>query len=278
MRIRKSPKDAGLFFCLGMGRLFKPRGIPILGYHSIDNNDLNISTPPEMFAFQMGFLKSAGIRVISLKQLMSVVYSEKEIPGKVLVLTFDDGLKDFYKSAWPILCRYGFSATVFVPTDFIGEKSWWYNDYGLTPLPMLDWQELRELSKSGIDIQSHWCSHRKLTDLALSDTQKEVRESKKILEQGLGKSVDFICCPQGDVDESVIEAIKASGYKGAICGEDGIYKVGDNPYMIKRQLLDYISITDERTALLSIKCCLQGTFAWYVRTKRRLKNRWPIKH
>ena len=275
--MRKVLKDTGLGFYLCLGHLARPQGIPVLGYHSIANNNLNISTPPEMFAFQMSFLKSKRFQVISLSQLSSLIFSKRELHKKTLALTFDDGLEDFYNSAWPVLYRCGFSATVFVPTNFIGEKSWWYSDYGLAPLPIMGWREIKELSNSGIDIQSHGCSHRKLTGLTPSDIQKEAVDSKKVLEKGLGKSVDFICYPQGDVDRSVIEAIKAAGYKGAICGEDGLYKTGDNPYMIKRQLLDYISITDKRTALLSIKCCVKGTFAWYVRTKRRLKNIWPIK-
>ncbi|MFH1703374.1 MAG: polysaccharide deacetylase family protein [Nitrospirota bacterium] len=272
MTVRTLLKDAGLSFCLGLGHLLKPQGIPILVYHSIDNSDSNISISPEIFAKQMGFLKAEGFRVISLSQFMSVVHTGTPVRGKTVVLTFDDGLKNFYTAACPILKQYGFSATIFVPTDFIGKESWWYADYGLKPLPMLDWQEIRELAKNGMDIQSHGCSHRNLTGLTPSEIEQEVRKSKKILEQGLSKPVDFFCYPFGEVDKNIIEAIQNAGYKGATCTEQGLYKVGDDPYLIKRQGLDYISIVDERTALLSIKACTQGTFGWYVRAKRRLKR------
>jgi len=272
MTVREFLKDAGLSFCLGLGYLLKPQGIPILVYHSIDNSNSNISISPEIFAKQMGFLNAEGFQVISLAHLISVVRPEIRASEKVLVLTFDDGLKNFYTAAWPILSQFGFSATIFVPTDFIGEESLWYADYSLKPLPMLDWQELKELTKEGVDIESHGCSHRKLTDLTPSEIEQEVRESKKILEQGLAKPIDFLCYPFGEVDRNIIEMVKSAGYKGATCMDQGLYKVGDDPYLIKRQSLDFISIVDELTALLSIKACAFGTFAWYVRVKRKLKG------
>ncbi|MBW2051425.1 MAG: polysaccharide deacetylase family protein [Deltaproteobacteria bacterium] len=246
----------------------------MLGYHSIDNTDLDLSTPPEIFGLQMNYLHAHGYQVISLNKFMSFILSKKEVSNNIVVLTFDDGLKDFHKFAWPILDRHNFSATVFVPTDFIGEKSWWYADYGLTPQPMLNWQELKEVTEAGVDIQSHGCSHRPLINLSFSDLQKEMNESKDILEQGLGKPVDYFCCPQGTADQNVVEAIKKAGYKGATIGGNGLHKVGDDPYKIKRQFLDIISIPDERTALISIKACVQGTFSWYVRIKKEVERTW----
>lgn len=271
-RARKFIKDTGLTFFLGLGQLFRPQGIPVLAYHSIDRSNSYLSIFPEIFDIQMSFLKAAGWQAISLNQLMTLVESKKSVSEKIVVLTFDDGLKNFHEAAWPALNRYGFSATIFVPTDFIGGKSWWYADYALKPLPMLDWKEIRQLAQNGIDVQSHGCSHRNLTDLAHSDLQQEVRESKEILEQGLGKSVDLFCYPNGELNRHIIEAVKNVGYNGATGGEHALYKIGDDPYMIKRQCLDYIAIEDKRTALLSIKACVQGTFGWYVRAKRRLKG------
>lgn len=192
LRFREFIKYAGLNIFLGLGYCCKPRGFPILVYHSIDNTNSRISIAPGIFALQMDQLKTAGFRVITLKQFMSAAISREHMPDKVVILTFDDGLKNFYESAWPILNRHGFSATVFVPTDFIGKKSWWYSQYALNPLPMLDEKELRELQKRGVDIQSHGCSHRKLTDLSAPEIDREVRESKVILEQILEKPVDFL--------------------------------------------------------------------------------------
>lgn len=271
-RMRKLIKDLGLSVCNGLGRLYPLSGTPILGYHSVAGDDSNITISPEIFAFQMSWLKNAGYRGVSFKHFISFIEDNGKLPEKTIVLTFDDGLKDFYSSAWPVLRRFNFSATVFVPTDYIGDESRWYADYGLTPVPMLSWEELRELAASGIDIQSHSCSHRPLTELSPEDLRQEVSESKRVLEQGLGQPVDLFCCPQGAENDEVAAAIRDAGYKAGIGGGDGLFSLTDDRYCIKRQLLDYIAIKDEKTAMLSISACARGTFAWYVKAKKRAKH------
>jgi len=270
--MRKFIKDLGLKGCHILGQLYNLSGIPIFAYHSVADDNSNISISPEMFAFQMQYLKDTGYQVISFNTLISSIIKKDALPQDAAVLTFDDGLKDFYISAWPILRNYNFSATVFVPTDYIGEKSWWYAKYGLSPVPMLNWKEIKELADAGIDIQSHGCSHRPLIGLSSDDLQKEVSESRKVLEMGLERIVDLFCCPQGAEDHKVAAAIKSVGYRAAIGGGDGLFKLSDDRYRINRQALDYITISDEKTALLSIKACLQGTFAWYVKAKKGVKQ------
>jgi peptidoglycan/xylan/chitin deacetylase (PgdA/CDA1 family) len=270
--MRKFIKDLGLNTCLLLGQLYHPPGIPILVYHSVADDNSNISISPEMFAFQMFYLKNAGYKVVSFSQLISLIDKDNSLPQKTVVLTFDDGLKDFYISAWPVLRRYNFSATVFVATNYIGGKSLWYADYNLSPVPMLDWKELKELDRAGIDIQSHSCSHQPLTELGSKELQKELSESKKVLENGLGHKVDVFCCPQGAEDNKVAAAIKNAGYRAGIGGQDGLFNVNDDSYTLKRQSLDYITIKDKKTALLSIKACLQGTFAWYVKIRKGVKK------
>ncbi|MEW6079437.1 MAG: polysaccharide deacetylase family protein [Thermodesulfobacteriota bacterium] len=270
--MRKRIKDTGLRVCLGLGRLFPPRGTPVLGYHSVADDDSNITISPKMFDVQMSWLKDAGYQGVSFKHFISFVDKEGRLPEKTAVLTFDDGLKDFYTSAWPVLRRCGFSATVFVPTHYIGGKANWYAHYGLDPVPMLDWKEIRELTASGIDIQSHGCSHRPLTDLAPDELHREVIASKKVLEEGLGQPIDFFCCPQGAQNDEVAAAIRDAGYKAGIGGGDGLFRLKDDRYRLKRQLLDYIAITDEKTARLSISACARGSFAWYVKAKKRVKH------
>ncbi|MCG2720940.1 MAG: polysaccharide deacetylase family protein [Thermodesulfovibrionales bacterium] len=252
--------------------MLKPKGIPILAYHSIDNSNSRISISPDIFKVQMEWLKAEGFRVLSLSQLFSAD-GKVASSGNFIVLTFDDGLRNFYEEAWPVLNGYGFSATVFVPTDFIGLQASWYTQYGLKPLPTLNWQEIRNLKEAGADIQSHGCSHRKLTELSLTEVAREMTDSKKVLEDGVGKSVDFFCYPFGEVNQDIVRIARDTGYRGAACMRQGLYKPGDDLFLLKRQSLDYIVIDDERTAVLSIKSCVRGTFAWYVKTRRKLQGR-----
>lgn len=265
-------KQAGLCFFLGAGWVCRPRGIPILAYHSIDKGNSRISISPAIFKMQMEQLKAEGFRVLSLSQLFSADRNDA-LSENIIALTFDDGLRNFAEEAWPVLSSYGFSATVFVPTDFIGLQASWYTHYGLNPLPTLDWQEIRGLHEAGADIQSHGCSHRKLTELSIPEITREMTDSKKVLEDDIGKSVDFFCYPFGEVNHDIVRIARDTGYCGAACMQQGLYKQGDDLFLLKRQSLDYIAIDDERTASLSIKSCVRGTFAWYVKTRRKLQGR-----
>lgn len=258
--------------CNGLGRLTPLRGVPVLGYHAIAATDPGLGTPPHIFAAQMHYLHTHGYHVVSLKQFMNMVKTGNTFPDNYVVLTFDGGLNDFYAFSWPLLKRYGFTATVFVPTNFIGDFSNWYADYGLTPQPMMDWQTLRKIAIEGADIQSHGCSHRPMTTLPPDILEKELRESKQTLENGLRQTVSYFCCPQGDANQAVINAIEQAGYQGALIGANGLYKTSDNPFIIKRQFPDMIETADERTAELSIKACLKGTFAWYINAREGIKK------
>ena len=266
-KIKGLIKIAGIQVCISLGSIVRPTGVPVLGYHSIAESNLNLSTLPYMFSVQMDYLHTQGYLVVSLKEYMIAIQPRAALLNKIVVLTFDDGLEDFYKFAWPILDRYNFSATVFVPTDYIGKTSKWYADYGLSPQPMMNWHQLREVTTAGMDIQSHGCSHLPLTVMPARTLQKEMVESKEILEQGLGLPVDYFCCPQGLANYEVKAAIKNAEYRGATIGGHGLHQVGDDPYSINRQFPDTIDISDKKTALLNIKACLQGTFVWYVNAR-----------
>lgn len=265
-------KLSALKWCRLAGRTFNPPGIPILAYHSVADDQSVISTPCQMFKLQMKYLKRHGYRVVSLQTLLSLQINKKPIPREMVVLTFDDGLKDFYQSAWPVLKNLNFSATVFVPTDYIGDESRWYAQYGLTPVPMLNWNQITELSDDNVDIQSHGCSHRPLTELDTKDLQKELYLSKEILENRLGKAVNIFCCPQGAENKKVRNAIQNAGYQMGIGGESNLFYPDTDIYNIKRQALDYINLNDEQTAILSMEACLDGGFAWYVNSRKKLKN------
>jgi len=261
-------KRLGLGICLCVGRVFRPAGVPVLGYHSVDSTGAHVSIAPELFARQMAYLAESGLHGVSLASFMGRVLAGEPLPERVVVLTFDDGFRNFHSVVRPILEQHGFSATTFVPTDCVGGESFWYNDEGMTPLPIMSWDELRELGDAGQDIQSHGCSHRRLTDLSMEDAREEMRVSKKRLEQELGRPVTFFCPPYGDITPGLRQAIAEAGYSGSVSLAQGCFRAGTDPFGIPRQNLDYINIADERMAVLSMKACVQGTFAWYVRAKR----------
>ena len=252
-------------------REFSRRGVPILGYHSVGHVHSHINILPALFSVQMKELQSLGFRGVSFKTFVDLIEAGDGLPRDVVVLTFDDGLKNFRDNAWPILAECGFGATNFVPTDYVGGTASWYASSGLDPLPTLDWDELRDLKQAGCDIQSHGCSHRRLRELTPDDLAEEAARSKALLEEHLGNGVDLYGYPFGGVSVEYADALRATGYRAAVTVKQGLYRRGNNPFRIKRQILDYITIADEPTARLSIRACLNGGFARYVRTRNAFK-------
>ncbi|MEO6051263.1 MAG: polysaccharide deacetylase family protein, partial [Pyrinomonadaceae bacterium] len=96
--------------------------IPILTYHSIDESGSVISTAPDVFRQQMKFLKEANWNVVSLSELACLFLNKTPLKSQTAVLTFDDGFRNFYTTAFPILEEYNFKATVFLVTDYCGKQ------------------------------------------------------------------------------------------------------------------------------------------------------------
>ena len=202
-----------------------------------------------------------------MSRLMSMVQQGEAIPPGTVGLTFDDGFRSFLVEAWPILKRAGFSATVFVPIDFVGASSSWHADYGLPPVPCLDWDELRQLRDEGADIQSHGCSHRKMTELAEPELMAELQRSKETLSTQLGVDSTHFCYPFGSFNAAVKQATVKCGYQSAVSTIPGLYQAGDDPYELRREGLDSVHIPDAETANLIISACVDGSYPMYINAK-----------
>lgn len=181
--------------------------LPILMYHSIDytaDKKNKITVSPEAFTRQMKFLRDNGYNVIPLNEAVYYIKDKKRPPSKTLAITLDDGYENNYKNAFPAARKYNIPITIFVVTDIVGRKGY------------LTWEEIKEMSDSGVvDIESHTRSHPWLTGLDGGALKEELEDSKKILEEKLGKKIDYVCYPMGGYNERVKKAAGAAGYKAA---------------------------------------------------------------
>jgi peptidoglycan/xylan/chitin deacetylase (PgdA/CDA1 family) len=262
-------KDASLTLCAALGRVFPLPGLSVLAYHSIDGSGSYMSTRPEMFRAQMQWLRDHGYRGLSMRRRFEAAGDDG---GKTVVLTFDDGLRNFAEAAWPILRELSFSATNYVPTAFVGHEAAWYPDYGLPRMPCMDWDTLRALRKEGADLQSHSRSHRELTRLAPVDRLDELQRSRAELEDGLGDKVEHLAYPFGTASADVRRDARAAGYRSAVTLGTGRWRPETDPLAIPRQDVDLIAIRTARTARLSIEACARGTFSWYTAAKARVRG------
>jgi peptidoglycan/xylan/chitin deacetylase (PgdA/CDA1 family) len=173
------------------------RRIPILMYHSISDDKgsslypyYHIHTSPSVFAEQMKFLSDHHFTVIDLKDLQNCFETNDKSEKKFAVLTFDDGYRDFYVSAFPILQEHHLPATVFLPTDFIDE-----NRKTFKGKECLTWTEVRELQNKGITFGSHTLSHPELYNLPWEKVRRELHDSKQRIEYELHMPVTSFCYP-----------------------------------------------------------------------------------
>lgn len=187
-----------------------PGKITILMYHQIKNPPNELSVPPANFAEQMKYLHDHDFHPITLAEFYEYKLHNRLLPVKPIIVTFDDGYRDNYKSAFPILEKYNFQATIFIITNNVG----WEN--------YLTWDMIKEMYNSGlIEIGAHTISHPKLTEIPLAQAEKEIGESKKIIQDELGVPVDFFCYPSGLRNQKIIELTKKYGYKGAVIMSNG---------------------------------------------------------
>jgi len=128
------------------------------------------------------------------------------------MITFDDGYLDTYANAFPVLQDVGFSATVFLVSGFVGKFSRWEL---YRKVRLMDWFQAIEMSKYGISLQSHTCTHPDLTTISDKSVIQELKESKSTIEDKLGKPVYYLAYPYGMSNSQIINMTENAGYRGA---------------------------------------------------------------
>jgi peptidoglycan/xylan/chitin deacetylase (PgdA/CDA1 family) len=178
---------------------------PILMYHHIDHrsDDWKLSVSPENFKRQMDFLKAHQYKVLSLPDYARMIREGESVPRKSVVITFDDGYADNYENAFPVLKDLGFAATIFIQTGSIGKRGYVTRD------------QVKMLSRHGIEIASHTVNHPFLPDLDEEGWESEMTQSKEALERLLGKPVSSFSYPGGGFNEDIRNMAQAVGYETA---------------------------------------------------------------
>ncbi|MBP2633519.1 MAG: polysaccharide deacetylase [Firmicutes bacterium] len=215
-----------IFILLGLGYIAFHyfQGIPVLNYHQINNKDHNTLTLSSTeFEAQINYLYQEGYTGISPDQLADYLQSGKNLPPKPILITLDDGYKDNYQVAYPILQKYHFTATIFVITDFV-------DNYG----KYLTWNQIREMSDNGVSFEAHTLSHISLPKASDEEIRNQLIKSKEAIEWRLGKKVDYLAYPGGEYDQRVIQLAKEAGYRAAFTVNFGRDRINSTLYTLNR--------------------------------------------
>ncbi len=195
--------------------------VQILTFHKIsDDFDWGI-TRQKVRQFEKGirFLRDQGYQPVSLEEASKPPPADGGETGQTadpkVAITFDDGYEDVYLNAFPILQKYGFTAHIFVITGYVGRYNSWDYNGGRGRKRHLSWKQIKEMSELGIGIGSHTVNHPDLTRIDQRFVGYELKGSKEVLEEKLGKEVKFLSYPFGRYNRFVQEEAKRIGYQRA---------------------------------------------------------------
>ncbi len=208
----------------GKNLKYNNQSVPVLYYHSIEyekGNELRL--PKEKFREQMKFLKENGYTTLTMNELYDFLAHDKPVPDKSVVITFDDGYRDNYENAFPILKEFGFKATIFIITSTIDKEE-----------DFLTSNQLKEMERYGIDIESHTVNHDKLDRLSYDKQLYTLKNSKEFLEKLLNRKIYYFAYPYGEWNENTIKALKNAGYKMAFTTESGWANKNKGLYRLNR--------------------------------------------
>lgn len=205
------------------------------------------SVAKSTFETQVRHLRNIGFELSSLRD---VDRNQTGRNGAQVLLTFDDGHITNYTDAFPVLLAAGGKADFFVNSETVGSAH------------HVTWQNLKEMSCAGMSIQSHGHTHRYLSDLSIKEIEKELLVSKEIIEERLGKEVQYIAPPGGRYDARVVTAAKRIGYKGIATSEPGYAGFSGGSFIIPRIAVTRISrLSDiecfakqKRLTIASLRC------------------------
>jgi len=192
------------------------------------------NTAPEVFTRHMHFLRENGYSAVSLEKALQSLSGEVDTANFV-VITFDDGFRDFYSDAYPILREFGFVATVFLPTGLINDQRLQWKGADL-----MTWAEVRELQTLGIRFGSHTVNHPELEKLDEKRIAWEVGQSKQTLEDKLGTPVRSFAYPYAFPEHNsaftkrLTEILENHGYENGVSTVIGSARSCDNPFFLPR--------------------------------------------
>ena len=214
--------------------------IPILMYHSISEGVSHrrayyeTNTSPKVFEEQMRFLCENGYCSITLGAAVKLIDACKD-NQKTVVITFDDGYRDFYTAACPLLSKYGFSATVFVVTGLVGGAKAQFNGKDC-----MSWTEMREMRSHGIEIGSHTVTHPELESMEPAAIEHEISQSKRAIEDQIGGPVRSFAYPyafpemNSALTSFLARTLEEHGYENGVTTILGTAHLGCNRFFLPR--------------------------------------------
>jgi len=202
------------------------RGVPILMYHVIQAPTASTPLPglyvaPSVFAAQMRWLAHHHFHAVTLQQAYDYWHGGP-LPSHPVVISFDDGFRNQYTKALPILAHHHWPGTLNLALSHLAQPGW-----GLGP------RMIKAMIRNGWEIDSHTMTHASLPGLPPDQLRYQVAHSRVVLQKRFDVPVDFFCYPAGAYNSTVIAAVRRAGYQGATSTQPGFAR-WDDPWTLNR--------------------------------------------
>ncbi len=236
----------------------------ILMYHSVGENKAFFTVKKANLERQLEYLHKQNFKVILLSELIKKIHRREDISRNV-VITCDDGFKDFYTTFFPLLKKFNFKATVFIATGFIGAS--FTNSEGIR-LPTMTRGELSELQYSGlVELMPHAHTHPDFDRIKFEVAQDEIKQSVDVLTSVTGQTKDLLFSfPRGRYTQEILEYLRSTQiFIGAVSVTPGLVRTGSDLFCLPRNPVDSL------TSFLEFKSKFSNVIEHYNFFKKCLK-------
>jgi len=210
------------------------QAVPILCYHRFGPKASKLNVTGAAFEAQMDYLARNGYTVIPLARLSRFLEGKEALPPRSVVITIDDGYRSAYEIAYPVLKKFGFPATVFLYTDFVGASD------------AMTWAQMKDMMAGNlVEIQPHSKSHANLTQRLPGETDARYRERIRrevdapiaALRERLSEPSFTYAYPYGDVNEYVVDLLQKQNVAQGVTVTPGGNPFYAYPYMLRRSMV-----------------------------------------
>jgi peptidoglycan/xylan/chitin deacetylase (PgdA/CDA1 family) len=264
----------------------------VLLYHSVSDAPSDVTVPTRVFGEQMRYMTD-HFELLTVSKLLARLAqgAEHSRPAKnagwsthpLAALTFDDGYADNFDQVLPILAAYQVRATFYPITGLLGEhhsdpaqsagrtasagrgsrpERGWSTDSHGREVPMLSWEQLRQMVGQGHEIGAHTVHHPKLHQLPVEEVRSEVTQCKSDLEARLNVPVESFAYPRGRYTPVVKELVRAAGFTSAVTIHEGTLGPVLDPFELPRIPVQ------PNTSLAAFKARTTAAINWYARLRR----------
>jgi peptidoglycan/xylan/chitin deacetylase (PgdA/CDA1 family) len=252
--------------------------VMILCYHGIterperDPNDPDgLHVRSDRFAAQLNYLQ-AHYHILSLSEYLAARRAGHPLPEYSLILTFDDGLRNFLTVAAPLLAERRVPAALFLVTGWMSESGGLHTSRKWSPADdeaSLPWAEMQVLQQEyGVEIGSHTCTHQVLPDLPTKEAERELRDSRAAIVEHLKPQSDTLALayPKGGYSAWIIERARALGYSCALTTDRGFNDASTDLFKLHRHI-----VGDEEVPVFAAHIC--GLVWWLHEARAFLQRR-----